>query len=127
MASGARVTVEASRVAVGAQNQYGFVIHGTEGRLEWDFRRMGELRIGDSVVFVGPGDGEYAAFQPGAGLAMSYDDLKVIEAGLFLRSVVEGVGHGAGLEDAIHAAEILEAIESSASTGAWVPMSQNVW
>ncbi|MEV6299081.1 Gfo/Idh/MocA family oxidoreductase [Actinoplanes sp. NPDC051861] len=122
MVSGARVTVEASRVAVGSQNQYGFVIHGTRGRLEWDFRRMGELRIGDAVVFVGPGDGEYSSFQPGAGIAMSYDDLKVIEAALFLRSISEGVGYGAGLEDAIRAAEVLEAVALSAETGEWVPL-----
>ncbi|MFC7535514.1 Gfo/Idh/MocA family protein [Actinoplanes sp. GCM10030250] len=120
MDSGARVAVEASRVAVGSQNQYGFTIHGSSGVLSWDFRRMGELRIGDATVFAGPGDGEFAAFQPGAGNAMSYDDLKVIEAALFLRSVVEGVPHGATLDDAIRAAEVLDAIQASAESGTWV-------
>src|SRR3954468_19340996 len=89
LSSGARVVLEASRVAVGEQNSYGFEIHGTDGALFWDFRRMGELRVAGGpdyqdeavrTVFVGPGDGDYAAFQPGAGTAMSYDDLKVIEA-----------------------------------------------
>ncbi|WP_436524324.1 Gfo/Idh/MocA family protein [Actinoplanes sp. HUAS TT8] len=102
-----RVTVEASRVAVGRQNHYGFDIHGTAGMLSWDFRRMGELVVDGRPVFVGPGDGEFGAFQPGPANAMSYDDLKVIEAALFLRSIVEGVPHGATLPDAIRAAEVL--------------------
>jgi predicted dehydrogenase len=111
---GARVVVEASRVATGEQNHYGFTIHGTRGMLSWDFRRMGELVVDGRPVFAGPGDGEYAAFQPGAGNAMSYDDLKVIEAALFLRSITEGVPHGATLDDAIRAAEILAEISRRA-------------
>ncbi|MEU4562227.1 Gfo/Idh/MocA family oxidoreductase [Actinoplanes sp. NPDC023936] len=115
--SGARVTCEASRVAYGDPNHYGFTIYGTRGLLAWDFRRMGELRLRDATVFAGPGDGEFAAFQPGAAIAMSYDDLKVIEASLFLRSIVTGVPQGPGLADAIRAAEILEAMLAAASSG----------
>ncbi len=33
---------------------------------------------------------EYAHFQPGPALPMSYDDLKAIEAHLFLESVLDG-------------------------------------
>ena len=40
-----------------------------------------------STVFSEPGDGEYAAFQPGAGIAMGYDDTKVVEAMNFVRAV----------------------------------------
>ncbi len=108
----ARVVVEASRVAAGEQNNYGFAIHGTKGVLSWDFRRMSELLVDGRPVFAGPGDGEYTAFQPGPGIAMSYDDLKVIEAALFLRSIAGGTPHGPLLSDAIRAAEILEAVEA---------------
>jgi predicted dehydrogenase len=134
MASGARVVLEASRVAVAEQNSYGFEIHGTDGALFWDFRRMGELGVGGGAtdpayqdepartVFVGPGDGEYGAFQPGAGIAMGYDDLKVIEAYRFLRSITDGVPHGATLADAIAAADALDAMSRSAETGGWVKL-----
>jgi predicted dehydrogenase len=44
-ASGARVVLEASRVAVGEQNSYGFEIHGTRGAVRWDLRRMNELAV----------------------------------------------------------------------------------
>lgn len=139
MASGARVVLEASRIAVGDQNSYGFEIHGTAGALSWDFRRMGELAVASSAadqhtpepayqdeparaVFVGPRDGEYGAFQPGAGTAMSYDDLKVIEAYRFLRSIETKTPQGATLADAIASAEALDAISRSADTGTWVKL-----
>ncbi|MEU4693085.1 Gfo/Idh/MocA family oxidoreductase [Actinoplanes sp. NPDC023714] len=122
LGSGARVSLEASRVATGSPNAYGFQIHGTAGALSWDFRRMGELRAGAATIpagpfSVGPGDGEFGAFQPGAAIPMSYDDLKVVEASLFLRSIADGTPHGPTLADAIRAAEVLEAIADSASTG----------
>lgn len=111
----ARVTIEASRVASGEQNNYGFAIHGTDGVLTWDFRRMGELEVNGRATLAGPGDGDFAAFQPGPGNAMSYDDLKVIEAALFVRSIISGVPHGATLTDAIRAAETLDAITAIAN------------
>ncbi|MEU5040079.1 Gfo/Idh/MocA family protein [Streptomyces griseorubiginosus] len=130
-ASGARGVLEACRVSVGEQNNYGFEVHGTRGAVFWDFRRMGELRVGHgtgyqdqavSTVYVGPGDGEFGAFQPGAANAMGYDDLKVVEAYRFLRSVAEGTSYGATLTDAVHSAAVLEAMARSAESGAWVEL-----
>jgi predicted dehydrogenase len=131
-ASGARGSLEASRVSVTDQNNYGFEIHGTEGALAWDFRRMGELRVSTgggyqnlslAAEHVGPGAGEFAAFQPGAGIAMSYDDLKVIEAAGFLSSIVDGAAHGPVLIDAVHAARATAAMAESFRTGAWISLS----
>ncbi|MEU3985218.1 Gfo/Idh/MocA family oxidoreductase [Streptomyces sp. NPDC026672] len=128
-ASGARGVLEACRVSVGEQNNYGFEVHGTRGAVLWDFRRMNELAVSRgtayqdqpvSTVFVGPGDGEFGAFQPGAANAMGYDDLKVIEAYRFLRSVAEGVPHGTTLTDAVRSATVLDAMARSAESGAWV-------
>ncbi|MFI1562777.1 Gfo/Idh/MocA family protein [Streptomyces sp. NPDC020490] len=130
-ASGARGVLEACRVSVGEQNNYGFEIHGTTGALFWDFRRMGELGVSrgteyqDQPVttrYVGPGDGEYAAFQPGSANAMSYDDLKVVEARHFLRSIAEGGAHGATLDDAVASAVALDAMTRSAERGTWVTL-----
>jgi predicted dehydrogenase len=131
-ASGARGVLEACRVSVGEQNNYGFEVHGTKGAVFWDFRRMNELGISRgttyqdqavTTVYVGPGHGEFAAFQPGAANAMGYDDLKVIEAYRFLRSVAEGTPHGATLADAVHSAAALDAMARSASSGAWAEVA----
>jgi predicted dehydrogenase len=92
---------------------------------------MGELEVstGDSyasqpvtTVFAGPGHGDYAAFQPGAALAMSYDDLKVIEAAGFVASIADGKPHGATVEDAVASAQVVEAMTRSARTGRWTPV-----
>ncbi|MBO3680754.1 Gfo/Idh/MocA family protein [Streptomyces sp. NEAU-YJ-81] len=127
--SGARGVLEACRVSVGEQNTYGFEIHGTKGAVFWDFRRMGELGVSHgtayqdqpvSTVYIGPGHGEYAAFQPGAANSMGYDDLKVIEAYHFVRSIAEGTAYGATLDDAVHSATVLDAMARSAERGTWV-------
>ncbi|GHD72576.1 oxidoreductase [Streptomyces mirabilis] len=131
-ASGARGVLEACRVSAGEQNNYGFEVHGTKGAVFWDFRRMGELGVSRgtsyqdqpvSTVYVGPGDGEYAAFQPGSANSMGYDDLKVIEAHHFLRSIAENTPYGATLADAVHSAAALDAMSRSAERGTWVPLA----
>ncbi|MFJ5840153.1 Gfo/Idh/MocA family protein [Streptomyces shenzhenensis] len=131
-ASGARGVLEACRVSVGEQNNYGFEVHGTEGAVFWDFRRMNELAVSRgttyqdqpvSTVYVGPGQGEFGAFQPGAANAMGYDDLKVIEAYRFLRSIAEGTPHGTTLADAVHSAVVLDAMARSAESRSWVSLS----
>ena len=130
-ASGARGVLEACRVSVGEQNNYGFEVHGTKGAVFWDFRRMNELGVSRgtsyqdqpvSTVYVGPGDGEFGAFQPGAANAMGMDDLKVIEAHRFLRSIAEGKPQGATLPDAVHSAAVLEAMVHSVESGSWVSL-----
>jgi predicted dehydrogenase len=131
-ASGARGVVEASRVAVGEQNTYGFEVHGTHGAVFWDFRRMSELGVSTggtyenqpvSTFYVGPGHGDYQAFQPGAGIAMGYDDLKVIEAHNFLRSIAEGTPHGTTPWDAVRSGAALDAMTRSIETGGWVDLA----
>jgi predicted dehydrogenase len=130
-ANGARGSLESSRVSVGDQCNYGFEIHGTKGALYWDFRRTGELgvSIGDeyldqmvTTVFVGPGQGETAAFQPASGIALGYDDLKVIEAARFLQSIADGKSGGATIADAVQSAIALFAMAESARSRSWVTL-----
>jgi len=51
---------------------------------------------------------------------MSFDDLKVIEAYEFLRSIAEGVPHGAEVRDAVRCALVLDAVGEAAATGSRV-------
>ncbi|GAA1006610.1 Gfo/Idh/MocA family oxidoreductase [Nocardiopsis tropica] len=131
LASGARCVLEASRIAVGEQNSYGFEIHGTTGMIRWDYRRMGELETSlgatfqdqpVSTVYVGPGSGDFAAFQPGSANPMGYDDLKVIEAQRFMRSIVTGTPEGATAADAVRSARALDAMTESIAAGCWVTL-----
>ncbi len=51
---------------------------------------------------------------------MGYDDLKVVEAYRFLRSIAENTSHGATLADAVRGAAVLDAMARSSESGTWV-------
>lgn len=130
-AGGARGTLQSSRASVGDQCTYGVEVHGERGALAWDFRRMGELRTcldqdyqnaSYATQFVAPGSGDLAYFQPGSGIAMSYDDLKVIEVQRLITSIASGQPVGATITDALRAAEIVDAIAASARERRWVSL-----
>jgi predicted dehydrogenase len=132
MSSGVISVCEANRAAVGEQNNYALEVHGTRGLVRWDFRRPGELQVSTgsqyagqptSTVFSEPGDGEYAAFQPGAGIAMGYDDTKVVEAVNFVRTIAGDVVPIATLDDAVASARTLDAMVASHTNGEWVELS----
>ncbi|MDR6868882.1 putative dehydrogenase [Microbacterium resistens] len=124
-ASGAVGTLESSRVAIGPRAEYGLEVYGTKGSLRWDFQRLNELQLADSpagyrTVMAGPDFPGFSAFQPGAGTGMGFDDLKTIEAALFLRSVAEDRQLAPSAADAWSAAEIVDAVQASAASGAWI-------
>lgn len=130
-ADGSRGMLESSRSAVGEQCTYGIEVHGTKGALSWDFRRMGELQVcvdqdyqnaSYSTVFVTPGEGEMGAFQPGSGIAMGYDDLKVIEARRLVESIASGKPVGATIHDAVVAADVVDAMLESVAGRSWVTL-----
>lgn len=127
-ASGVTGTIEASRVAVGPQARYSFEVHGSRGAVAWDFERMNELLLyrrdeagdaGYARIPMGPRHEPFGRFQPGPGLPMGYDDLKVIEAALFLGSVVDGEQREPGVREALAAARVVAAMERSSSSGQW--------
>ena len=134
LADGSRGILESSRTAVGEQNTYGLEVHGTAGAVQWDFRRMNELRVSSvdasagqpylnsfyTTEYAGPGDGELAAFQPGTNNPIGFDDLKVVEARRLAESINTGVQHGAGIDDAVVAAELIDAVVRSVEEKRWV-------
>lgn len=125
--SGALGVFESSRVAVGPRAEYIIEVYGTGGSLRWNFHRLNELEWADSpagyrTIMASPGFGDFAQFQPGAGTSMGFDDLKTIEAALFLRSIATGTQLAPSAVDGWAAAEVAEAALSSASTGRWVPV-----
>jgi hypothetical protein len=90
---------------------------------------MGELRVclGQDYLdaawetrFVRAGDGDLAAFQPGSGMAMGFDDLKVVECRALVESIDSGKPHGATIEDAVVAAELVDAMVTSYRERRWV-------
>ena len=126
--AGAVGTLEASRAIVGPQCGLGFELYGTDGSLAWNFEQMNELRVclgrggphhGYTTVLGNAQLGDYARFQPGPGIAMGYDDLKVTEARKFLVAVAGGERQNSSVDDALSVAEVLAAAERSAADGTW--------
>ena len=100
--------MEASRVAVGPRIGLRVEILGSAGALSWSFERMNELRRfqlsddgdeGYTTILVGPAHPDFAAFQPGAGVPMGYDDLRVLEARNFLAPMRDGEQREPGVEE----------------------------
>jgi predicted dehydrogenase len=124
-------TVEASRITVGPRCQIGFDIYGTDGSVSWNFERMNELEVclgrnsdnhGYRTVLTTPGHGDYSQFQPGPAIAMSYDDLKVVEAQLFLRSIAAGEPLAPSVADACSVAHVVDTMQRSADAQGWMPV-----
>lgn len=126
--SGAVGVFESSRVAIGPRAEYKLEVYGTKGSLRWDFQRLNELQLADDTagyrtIMMAPGDGEFGRFQPGAGTSMGFDDLKTIEAALFLRSVAAHRQLAPSAADAWAASEIVDAATQSDRTRTWVDVA----
>ncbi len=121
-------TIEVSRVIVGAESRYTFEANGERGAVSWNFERMNELEVyseavtgdaGSTRVLMGPQHPDFAHFQPGQGIPMGYDDLKVIEAFRFLQSVADGQQREPGVREILAAAEVIDAMARSCESGKW--------
>ncbi|MCZ6680533.1 MAG: Gfo/Idh/MocA family oxidoreductase [Candidatus Poribacteria bacterium] len=130
--NGVHGTLEACRVIQGPQCQMAFEVHGTEGAISWDFERMNEIQLyfasddgargGYTRTLSGPTHPSHADFNPGPGLGLGYNDLKVIEAHQFLQSVANGKQGEPGFGEALAVADVLAAIEKSWETQRWEPI-----
>jgi predicted dehydrogenase len=118
-ASGLKGTIELSRVVVGADARYWFELNGTRGAVAWNFERMNELELNGARVLMGPQHPDFARFQPGQGIPMGYDDLKVIEAYRFLQSIADGQQREPGVREIAATARVLDAVARSFESGRW--------
>lgn len=129
-ASGARGSLEACRVINGAKCDMSFEIHGTRGAIKWNMERMNELQLqwrnnenpaqdGYTTLLSGPAHPYHQHFNPGWGVNLGYDDLKVIEAYHFLDSVVSGQQGAPGFAEAVEVARVQQAIIRSWESERW--------
>jgi predicted dehydrogenase len=129
-ANGARGILEACRVINGAKCDMSFEIHGTKGAIKWSMERMNELQLqwrndenpaedGYTTLLSGPSHPYHRHFNPGWGLNLGYDDLKVIEAYNFLRSVVTRQQGEPGFAEAQAVANVQQAIIRSWESERW--------
>jgi predicted dehydrogenase len=130
--NGARGTLENSRTCVGPHVRNSFEVNGTRGALSWNFQRLYELELyrfdetgdkGYRTVYAARGMGDFDRFQPGAGISMGYDDLKVTEAYKFLTSIAEDRQREPGMAEIVSAMRVVEAMYRSCDSGGWETVS----
>lgn len=127
--NGVQGTFETCRAILGPKCEMAFELNGTKGALSWNFERQNELQLylpqgdgshdGYTRVVAGPEHPFHGQFNPGAGVGMGYEDLKVIEAYTWLQSVADGVQAAPGFEEALALAEVQAAMVRSWDTGNW--------
>ncbi len=128
--NGARGTLEACRVINGAKCDMSFEIHGTKGAIKWNFEQMNELQFqqkmsdnpaqdGYKTLLSGPAHPYHGRFNPGWGVNIGFDDLKVIEAYNFLKSVVTGEQREPSFKAAYDVAQVQKSMIRSWESEHW--------
>jgi predicted dehydrogenase len=127
-ASGARGTFEASRAIIGPESQMAFDAYGTQGAVGWSLEQLNELRLyrattdrgsGYTTVLGGDRFPYHGAFVPGAGNAIGYEDLIVVEDYEFLKAFAEDRPFEVGFDEALQWARVQAALLRSVQSGSW--------
>jgi predicted dehydrogenase len=126
--NGVRGTLEADRSIFGPQSSMAFEVNGSKGAAAWDHERLNQLRLylpeeqptnGYIEVLAGDAFPNQGNIVPGGGNSLGYEDMKLIEALEFLRSVEAGRQHHPGFTEALANASVAAAMVRSWSSGAW--------
>ncbi len=126
--NGARGTLEADRSIFGPQSQMAYELNGSKGAASWDHEKLNQLQLYlpeeqpvDGFVEVLAGDWlpHQGNIVPGGGNSLGYEDLKIIEALEFLKSVAAGRPHAPGFADAVANAAVAAAMIRSWESGRW--------
>lgn len=120
-------TLVMSRSAWGRKSRLGFEAHGSEGMICFEQERMNELQLyqnrgapaeqGFKTILTGPLHEPYGAFCPAPGHQLGFNDLKVIEAGAFLRWIGGGAKASPDFTEALEFEKVIHAIATSAREG----------
>ena len=126
--SGVRGTLEADRSIFGPQSSMAFELNGSKGAASWDHERLNQLRLylpeeqpTDGFIEVLAGDAfpNQGNIVPGGGNSLGYEDMKLIEALEFLRSIEAGRRHRPDFGDALANASVAAAMVRSWSSDRW--------
>lgn len=127
--NGAVATFESCRVAKGTAAELVFEINGTKGEIRWNYERMNECTLhlsegssehdGPTRIQANPNHPFFGNFYPGIGNAMGYEDLKMIEAFHFLKSVADGKQMEPGFAEMLAVARVNGAMARSWDSGTW--------
>jgi predicted dehydrogenase len=124
--SGAVGTLEASRFAPGRKNAFSWEINGSTGSLAFDLERLNELQHSDGTqgfrtILVSEAEHPFWGWWWPSGHTIGWEHTFVHELHHLLDAIAndgEVAPHGATFEDGYRAAEVCDAIQRSAASGA---------
>lgn len=129
-ANGATGMISSSRVATGCKNYLAYEIQGTKGSVKYDLERMGEVQVyfqsdeerdrGFRQVFLNPKHKGYSAFQPAGGIAIAYNDMKILEVHELFSAITKGTAYTCNFEFGYKIDHTVKAILESADKHVWV-------
>lgn len=131
--NGAIGDFSSSRVATGRKNYFYYEIQGTEGTVVYDLQRMGEVQVylksdadkdnardaGFRTVLLNPQHEGFKWFQPAAGIAIAFDDMKTLQAHALMQAM-EGKPYDASFEMGAKVDGIIDAVLESIETRNWI-------
>ncbi len=132
--SGALFTLHTSWLGQGHKMNLGFEITGTKGAIKFDQARMGEFQLfeqagnanmptnGFKQVFVGPWHSPFGNFCPAPGHHVGFNEMKVIEAGDFVRAILEDGDCYPNFQHGLEFEAALQAIQDSSHARAWIDL-----
>ena len=133
-ANGAIGTLGSSRVATGRKNFLSFEIQGTEGTVYYSLEAMNEVHVyfksdadadkGFRKVFLGPDHGGYGAFFGAAGIAIGYNDMKVLEVNELFSAIVKGTDYTCDFDFGYRIDRTIAAILESDKKNKWVEIEK---
>jgi predicted dehydrogenase len=128
--SGAVGTFEATRFATGRKNGERFEINGSKGSVVFDLERLNELQFYSSADAAGrhgfrliqvtdPGHPYIAAYWP-PGHIIGYEHSFINTVADLINGIVDGTPVHPTFADGLATQKVLDAVEQSATGGAWV-------
>ena len=130
--NGVRGTLEADRSIFGPQSSMAYELNGAKGAASWDHEKLNQLQLylpeeqhndGFMEVLAGDAFPHQGHIVPGGGNSLGYEDMKIIEALEFLKSVAAGRAHSPGFGDALANASVAAAMIRSWESEAWEPVT----
>lgn len=132
-ANGAVGLISSSRVATGRKNYLRYEIQGTLGTVVYDLERMGEVQVyfqndnerdrGFRTVLLNPLHKGYDAFWPAGGIAIGYNDMKILEVHELFAAITQGADYACDFEFGYKIDRTVAAILKSAETGEWTEIA----
>ena len=126
--NGVRGTFEADRLIFGPQSSMAYELNGSKGAASWDHEKLNQLQLylpeeqptdGYIEVLAGDAFSHQGNIVPGGGNSLGYEDLKIIEALEFLRSVAAERPHQPGFDAALANASVAAAMARSWESRTW--------